>query len=104
MPKIELTTYINSSIEMCFDLSTSIDLHKLSTSDTQEQAIAGTKTGLIKRSATNPPNHQPASRRHWQSRLVGRGCRPSPADCKRQLLLDMELSRARRPVALQRQK
>lgn len=48
MPKIELTTYINSTIEICFDLATSIDLHKLSTSGTNEQAIAGTTSGLIK--------------------------------------------------------
>ena len=48
MPKIELTTNIKSTIEICFDLATSIDLHKLSTSGTQEQAIAGITRGLIK--------------------------------------------------------
>ncbi len=48
MPKIELTTSIKSTIEICFDLSTSIDLHKLSTSHTNEHAIAGTTSGLIK--------------------------------------------------------
>lgn len=52
MPKIELTTYINSTIEICFDLATSIDLHKLSTSRTNEQAIAGTTSGLIKLNET----------------------------------------------------
>ena len=52
MPKIELTTYINSTIEICFDLATSIDLHKLSTSRTNEQAIAGIARGLIKLNET----------------------------------------------------
>lgn len=48
MPVIELRTYIKSNLETCFDLSTSIDLHKISTIQTNEQAIAGTTTGLIK--------------------------------------------------------
>jgi ligand-binding SRPBCC domain-containing protein len=47
MPKIELTTEIQSTIEICFDLSRSIDLHKISTQQTNEQAIAGTTSGLI---------------------------------------------------------
>jgi ligand-binding SRPBCC domain-containing protein len=47
MPIIELTTEINSSIEICFDLSRSIDLHKISTSKTNEEAIAGVTSGLI---------------------------------------------------------
>lgn len=47
MPKIELTTEINSTLEICFDLSRSIDLHKISTSQTNEQAIEGRKNGLI---------------------------------------------------------
>lgn len=48
MPIIELTTYIKSNIEICFDLATSIDLHKISTIQTKEEAIAGTTKGLIK--------------------------------------------------------
>lgn len=48
MPKIELTTNIKSTVEICFDLATSIDLHKLSTSGTNEQAITGITSGLIK--------------------------------------------------------
>jgi ligand-binding SRPBCC domain-containing protein len=48
MPTIKLTTYIKSNIETCFDLATSIDLHKLSTSQTNEQAIGGITKGLIK--------------------------------------------------------
>jgi len=47
MPKIELTTKINSTLEICFDLSRSIDLHKISTAQTNEQAIAGRTQGLI---------------------------------------------------------
>ncbi len=47
MPQIELETIINSSIEICFDLSRSIDLHKISTAATKEKAIDGTTSGLI---------------------------------------------------------
>ena len=47
MPKIELITEINSTIKVCFDLSRSIDLHKISTAKTNEEAIAGRTTGLI---------------------------------------------------------
>jgi ligand-binding SRPBCC domain-containing protein len=47
MPKIELITEINTKIELCFDLSRSIDLHKISTAQTNEKAIAGRTSGLI---------------------------------------------------------
>jgi ligand-binding SRPBCC domain-containing protein len=47
MPIIKLTTFIESSIEIVFDLSRSIDLHKISTQKTDEEAIAGITTGLI---------------------------------------------------------
>lgn len=47
MPLIELQTEINSTIEICFDLSRSIDLHKISTSKTNETAIDGVTKGLI---------------------------------------------------------
>jgi ligand-binding SRPBCC domain-containing protein len=47
MPLIELTTIINAPIERCFDLARSIDLHKLSTEGTDEEAIAGVTSGLI---------------------------------------------------------
>ncbi len=47
MPHIHLITHINAPIERCFDLARSIDLHKLSTGNTEEEAIAGTTTGLI---------------------------------------------------------
>jgi len=44
---IELSTHINATIERCFDLARSIDLHIISTRQTDEQAIAGRTTGLI---------------------------------------------------------
>lgn len=47
MPFIQLITEINAPIERCFDLSRSIDLHLLSTSKTNEKAIAGVTKGLI---------------------------------------------------------
>ena len=47
MPKITLETIIQSDIEICFDLSRSIDLHKISTAHTNENAIDGTTKGLI---------------------------------------------------------
>ena len=52
LPVIQLETRINGAIDICFDLSTSIDLHTLSTSKTNEKAIAGTTTGLIKSGET----------------------------------------------------
>jgi ligand-binding SRPBCC domain-containing protein len=47
MPLITLETVIEAPIERCFDLSRSIDLHKISTDHTNEEAIAGTTSGLI---------------------------------------------------------
>lgn len=47
MPKIELQTEIKADRKVVFDLSRSIDLHKISTEQTNEQAIAGKKSGLI---------------------------------------------------------
>jgi ligand-binding SRPBCC domain-containing protein len=47
MALILLEMRIHSSPEICFDLSTSIDLHKLSTAETGEEAIAGKTSGLI---------------------------------------------------------
>lgn len=47
MPKITLRTEIKSTIEICFDLARSIDLHKISTAKTNEEAIAGKTSGLI---------------------------------------------------------
>lgn len=48
MPTIELTTRINAPKEIVFDLSISVDLHKLSTEQTNEEAIAGVTSGMMK--------------------------------------------------------
>ena len=47
MPTISLVTTISAPIEVCFDLSRSIDLHIISTKQTGERAIAGVTSGLI---------------------------------------------------------
>ncbi|MEQ8554203.1 MAG: SRPBCC family protein [Cyclobacteriaceae bacterium] len=47
MPRIILETEIDAPIERCFDLSRSIDLHKISTDHTNEEAIEGVTSGLI---------------------------------------------------------
>jgi len=47
MPRIELKTLIKSNNTIVFDLSRSIDLHKISTKKTNEEAIAGKTSGLI---------------------------------------------------------
>jgi ligand-binding SRPBCC domain-containing protein len=47
MTRIYLQTLIRASIRTCFDLSRSIDLHKISTAHTNEMAVAGCTEGLI---------------------------------------------------------
>jgi len=47
MPVIEIDTLINASIQKCFDLSRSIDLHVHSMKHTNEVAITGVTSGLI---------------------------------------------------------
>jgi len=47
MPTIHLTTFIAAPAEIVFDLSRSIDLHRKSMVHNDEEAIAGTTTGLI---------------------------------------------------------
>src|SRR5262245_4941331 len=47
MPTLVLRTEIRAPIELCFDLSRSIDLHVISTAHTKEEAIAGRTSGLI---------------------------------------------------------
>lgn len=49
---IVVKTKINAPVARCFDLSLSIDLHKLSASKTKEEAIEGTTEGLIKMGET----------------------------------------------------
>jgi ligand-binding SRPBCC domain-containing protein len=47
MPIIKLQTHIKAPKEIVFDLSRSIDLHKISTEHTNEEAISGKTSGLI---------------------------------------------------------
>ena len=47
MPTIHLTTFIEAPAERVFDLCRSIDLHKKTMAETNEQAVAGTRFGLI---------------------------------------------------------
>ena len=47
MPRIGLQTKIKADKEIVFDLSRSIDLHKISTEHINETAIAGKTSGLI---------------------------------------------------------
>lgn len=52
MAKIELSTIINAPIETVFNLSRNIDIHLLSTHQTNEKAIAGRTFGLIELNET----------------------------------------------------
>jgi len=52
MPSIKLETLIRAKKEIVFDLSRSIDLHKISTKQTHEEAISGVTSGLIKNNET----------------------------------------------------
>ena len=47
MPRIKLLTHIKADKELVFNLSRSIDLHKISVAQTNEEAIAGVTSGLI---------------------------------------------------------
>lgn len=47
MPIIKIETLITSELNTVFDLARSIDLHKISTSQTKEEAVAGRTSGLI---------------------------------------------------------
>lgn len=47
MPLIKIRTEINATKEIVFDLSRSIDLHKISTKQTNEKVISGKSSGLI---------------------------------------------------------
>lgn len=52
MPVIIIETLIEAPIDRIFDLARSIDLHRLSTRQTNEQAIAGKTSGLISHGET----------------------------------------------------
>ena len=47
MPRIKLETSIKAKRELVFDLSRSIDLHKVSAKNTNEKAVDGLTEGLI---------------------------------------------------------
>jgi ligand-binding SRPBCC domain-containing protein len=47
MPTIHLTTFDAAPAQRVFDLASSIDLHRKSMAHTDEEAIAGTTSGLI---------------------------------------------------------
>lgn len=47
MARLELSTRIAASLEICFDLSRDLDLHLRSMTDSGEQIVAGRTSGLI---------------------------------------------------------
>jgi ligand-binding SRPBCC domain-containing protein len=47
LPIIKLSLFIKAPIQVCFDLSRSIDIHMESTSHTNEKAVKGRTSGLI---------------------------------------------------------
>lgn len=52
MPTIHLTTFVAAPSEVVFDLSRHIGLHKESMSQFKEEAVAGTRFGLIEKDET----------------------------------------------------
>jgi len=52
MPTIHLTTFIAAPSEVVFDLSRHIGLHKEAMSPFREEAVAGTRFGLIEKEET----------------------------------------------------
>ena len=52
MPTIHLTTFIAAPVDRVFDLSRNIDLHKRPMADFNEEAVAGTRFGLIEKGET----------------------------------------------------
>ncbi|MGN6440085.1 MAG: SRPBCC family protein [Agriterribacter sp.] len=52
MPRIELTTFINAPMQVCFDLSRSAELHMESTSHTNETVVKGRSKGLFEKHDT----------------------------------------------------
>lgn len=47
MPQIHLQTFINAPVEIVFDLSRSVDLHKASMQHHNEEIVDGIKEGLM---------------------------------------------------------
>jgi hypothetical protein len=64
MNKIEFNTHIKAPIERCFDLTRSIDFHKLSINPVKEESVAGCTSGLI-----GPNQHALMQSRLWGLRF-----------------------------------
>ena len=47
MPVITIVTQIHASIELCFDLARSVEIHVRSTTETNERPVAGVMSGFI---------------------------------------------------------
>lgn len=71
MASLKIQTFINNKPEVVFNLSRSIDLHLISTSKTNEKAIAGVTTGLINlnESVTWEANHL-FKKRYFTSKIT----------------------------------
>ncbi len=52
MPTIHLTTFIAAPVDVVFDLSRNVELHKKSMSQYKEEAVAGIRFGLIEKEDT----------------------------------------------------
>ena len=52
MPTIHLTTFVAAPVDVVFNLSRSIDLHKKSMIHYKEEAVAGIRFGLIEKEET----------------------------------------------------
>lgn len=52
MPTIHLTTFIAAPVDVVFDLSRSVEVHKQSMRQHQEEAVAGTRFGLVEKEDT----------------------------------------------------
>lgn len=52
MSSIHLTTFIAAPVERVFDLSRSVNLHKISTAHTHEKIVGGKMSGLIEEGET----------------------------------------------------
>ena len=52
MPTIHLTTFIAAPVQVVFDLSRSVEVHKQSMQHFKEEAVAGTRFGLVEKEDT----------------------------------------------------
>jgi ligand-binding SRPBCC domain-containing protein len=66
MPIIHLTTFVAAPVERVFDLCRSIDLHRKSMAHTNEEAVAGTTSGLIELNDTVTWK----ARHFWKTRVL----------------------------------